>query len=664
MADRIKNYAQEASQINTLKSIRSTLDVTPSTYTPDTSVVTKDRVATFAQAEEELTVLGDIDLGMKRLKGDVDVNAGDIANIKALLKGQLYDYQTDSTSAYTKSVPAGAMPYAGIEKVGGKTIVMNQGIPIVNSDNWQSDNTNYATFSAVDGVGTLEIIQDSGAWYQYAATVQQAQRTATLIQGHKYYCSVESMSDYVVRFLPFSSNYDISITIPASTVWTRGSQIATASVNWPTTYCRFMFVYNAGTIEIGKKLKFRNPIFVDLTLMFGAGNEPTTTAEFEAMFPGGFYAKNSGTLLSAGVTSVLADRKNLAYCGLGAGTPSDTTNVNTAKRKFPLGKYIVGMSGTNLYNPTIPSNITVTDNSITFQAWNVGYGIGIPFRVGSATSFTVSCSSPESISISVAFYGADGTYLGQRETSGTVPFTATTFTGAVQGLVVLKATTASTLITYTNIQIERGSNATEYSSPVPIDYPIPTAIRNLEGYGWSAGTASNYIDFERKKFVKCVDRVDIGTLSASWGSWSNPGSGYFILAGSALSNALPNFYTALSADNSKTGNIVYEKYATVPWTNAGTDKSVAFGAGGFGQTLEFRDTDYTNTNTWLSAVAGAYLYYQMATPTETDISEYITDDNLIEVEANGTLTFPNSNGADYCIPVPSEEEYMIDLQEA
>ena len=44
MADRIKNYQQEADQITTLKAIRTDLGVTPSSYTPDATVVTKDRV--------------------------------------------------------------------------------------------------------------------------------------------------------------------------------------------------------------------------------------------------------------------------------------------------------------------------------------------------------------------------------------------------------------------------------------------------------------------------------------------------------------------------------------------------------------------------------------------------------------------------------------------
>ena len=56
------------------------------------------------------------------------------------------------------------------------------------------------------------------------------------------------------------------------------------------------------------------------------------------------------------------------------------------------------------------------------------------------------------------------------------------------------------------------------------------------------------------------------------------------------------------------------------------------------------------------------IYFEIPTPIETDISQYLTDDNLISVESGGTLTFPNQHGDDYRIDVPSAETYMVDLQ--
>ena len=75
--------------------------------------------------------------------------------------------------------------------------------------------------------------------------------------------------------------------------------------------------------------------------------------------------------------------------------------------------------------------------------------------------------------------------------------------------------------------------------------------------------------------------------------------------------------------------------------------------------------DIADRDTLLAKIgAGVDMYYELQTPIEVDISAYITDDNLISVESGGTLTFPNSNGDDYRIDVPSSETYMVDLQEA
>jgi len=72
--------------------------------------------------------------------GGVSANSKRIGNIEKLLQGNLYDYQTDFTSAYTKTVPSGAMPYAGIEQIGGKTVAMNQ---LVKNGNFANGATTY-----------------------------------------------------------------------------------------------------------------------------------------------------------------------------------------------------------------------------------------------------------------------------------------------------------------------------------------------------------------------------------------------------------------------------------------------------------------------------------------------------------------------------------------
>lgn len=184
-------------------------------------------------------------------------------------------------------------------------------------------------------------------------------------------------------------------------------------------------------------------------------------------------------------------------------------------------------------------------------------------------------------------------------------------------------------------------------------YPIPEPIRNLPGYGWSAGTAKNWVDYENKKYYQCVGSVDLGTLT-----WENGESVSFEtheLNGQKLTKSYgiaPNF--VCPKYSTKTQNAMWGKTSITGITaNANVDGYVYV-----------NDTSYTDATAFKQAMSGVILYYELANPIVTDISSLIPDDFLrnIEVEAGGSVTFKNSNDS-YLIPVPSEEEYIVKLSE-
>lgn len=185
-------------------------------------------------------------------------------------------------------------------------------------------------------------------------------------------------------------------------------------------------------------------------------------------------------------------------------------------------------------------------------------------------------------------------------------------------------------------------------------YPIPEPIRNLPGYGWSAGTARNYVDYENKKYYQCVQSVDLGTLS--WHIGDSVSFETFQLKGQKLTKnygIAPNILC--SKYPTKTQNELWGKTnVTGITTNANVDGCV-----------HVNDTSYTDAAAFKQAMQGVILYYELASPIVTDISTLIDDDFLrnIEVEAKGSITFKNSNGDSYRIPVPSEEEYIVKLSE-
>ena len=186
-------------------------------------------------------------------------------------------------------------------------------------------------------------------------------------------------------------------------------------------------------------------------------------------------------------------------------------------------------------------------------------------------------------------------------------------------------------------------------------YQIPEAIRNLPGYGWSAGTAKNYVDYENKKYVQCVDSVDLGALNWVAGDSGKVGFQTSQVKGQKLTKNYtisPNFLC--SKYSTKTHNEVWGKTNVTGITaDANTD--------GY---IYVNDTSYTDATAFKQAMQGVILYYELANPIVTDISSLIPDDFLrnIEVEAGGSVTFKNSNDS-YLIPVPSEEEYIVKLSE-
>ena len=185
-------------------------------------------------------------------------------------------------------------------------------------------------------------------------------------------------------------------------------------------------------------------------------------------------------------------------------------------------------------------------------------------------------------------------------------------------------------------------------------YPIPEAIKALPGYGWSAGTARNYVDYENKKYYQCVGSVDLGTLT--WTAGESVSFKTHHLAGQKLTKSYsiaPNFICPKYS--TKTQNESWGKTSI-------TGISATSNVNGY---IYVNDTSYTDATAFKQAMQGVMLYYELETPIVTDISSLIPDDFLrnIEVEAKGSVTFKNSNGDDYRIPVPSEEEYIVKLSE-
>lgn len=392
-------------------------------------------------------------------------------------QGITHQFETDSDTAYQKTVPTGAK-LMSVKSVGGKSVVWNQIF-----EAYSGTNNGVTVTTEADGTITLNGTAESS--YIYFKSLSSAQNKIG-----KYILKLLILNNpdsVTMRYAYFNR----TISTPTATKGTAAALVNQTAKDIELQKVAGLSGFTTGTVFNDVKIKIQ--IF-DLTVMFGAGNEPSTVEKFEKMFPNDYYPYNAGEIVSAGVTEV-------------------------------------------------------------------------------AVGDTV--------------------------------------------------------------------------------HKIPEAIRNLPGYGWSAGTARNYVDYENKKYVQCVNSVDLGTMI-----WKNGTSVSFEtrqLSGQKLTKSYsiaPNFMCLKYSTKTQDG--LWGKPNVTGITANGKVDGYVY----------VNDASYTDATTFKQAMQGVILYYELEKPIVTDISTMIPDDFLrnIEVEAGGSVTFKNSNDS-YRIPVPNEEEYIVKLSE-
>jgi hypothetical protein len=507
-------------------------------------------------------------------------------------QGITHQFETDTDTAYQKAVPTGAK-LMSVKSVGGKSVVWNQLI---------SQLIEAKSASVTGAKLTDKTLQISGT--STNVVFLRIVPVQTAIIGHKYL--FHSHASDTAELSNFNGFYN----------------------NESETDKRF-YEYGKGTIftnadnAIEMRLRLDadvtvnfqiTPQLFDLTAMFGSGNEPTTVEEFEAMFPAAYYPYNAGEIVSAGVTEVVEQGRNLfdvekcAALGLYYGFEIDTNK--TLQIALKDGK-------------TCPTNASF---GIAYTRGNTMANWLITSQ-GVVETKTDSSKMTDSTQIMVVCYP------GNKETMQSI---ADAFDIMLVG------------------GIYKPDTMPAYAPFHRNEYPIPEAIKALPGYGWSAGTARNYVDYENKRYVQCVDSVDLGTLT--WEKGESVSFKTHHLAGQKLTKSYsiaPNFICPKYS--TKTQNESWGKTSI-------TGISATSNVNGY---IYVNDTSYTDATAFKQAMQGVTLYYELANPIVTDISDLIPDDFLrnIEVEAGGSITFKNSNGDDYRIPVPSEEEYVVKLSE-
>lgn len=115
--------------------------------------------------------------------------------------------------------------------------------------------------------------------------------------GHKYYAAFSYISNQIL-YIQYPGA--VQQNVPIATLWTRVSKVYT-----PVSNVNALYFFNFSELAAGDwTLKLRDVVIIDLTLMFGAGNEPATPEAFEALHPLPYYAYNAGVLKNNAATGL------------------------------------------------------------------------------------------------------------------------------------------------------------------------------------------------------------------------------------------------------------------------------------------------------------------------------------------------------------------------
>ena len=319
-----------------------------------------EKVAEYNQNAETKTAEFDANAAamqteVDRLRGECDQLAAEnrkqenrISALMKLNKGQTYDILPEEGEAASRTAPSGAK-YVSVDKVGGKSIVWNQ---LCNSDKFA---TVYCTQTESGGVVT---ISDCTGSNRYQAGF------VAVAKGHKYYQTVKIKSDgeNPVGFQNYLCLNVVTKTTSAEFI--RLSEVAEATESGNSMIQ--LWSVNATNYQIVKN----SFMLVDLTLLFGIGNEPTVE-QFERMFPAESYPYNPGEIISAKTATITAGTEAITtgFPELkSAGTAHDVIDMDGGAIRRNVGTVDLGTLAWD-HNGILPNGTIQFIARIPGRAW-------------------------------------------------------------------------------------------------------------------------------------------------------------------------------------------------------------------------------------------------------------------------------------------------------
>lgn len=185
---------------------------------------------------------------------------------------------------------------AKIKSLGGRTLVFNQ----IVKGNFESTNDyrGTATLTVSNNVGTML----ATAKNQY---IRHAIRVG-VVKGRKYLARIEiknTSSDIKFLIVQNASPYTTFVNLDNSGLGSFEKLASIFTAN-ETVIDDVDIRIRDGRESGWDNVEIKNLMFIDLTLMYGAGNEPSTVAEFEKDFPNAYYDYTLPTIKNISIDAI------------------------------------------------------------------------------------------------------------------------------------------------------------------------------------------------------------------------------------------------------------------------------------------------------------------------------------------------------------------------
>lgn len=248
---------------------------------------------------------------------------------------------------------------ATVKSIRGRTVVWNQ---LVSTPYFSSDTTNAGTTATIASDNTVSIsgtTETTGDNFYFL-------RPFSLVAGHKYLVSGIKKLTYTTGEAGGNAGvriYDNTSTTTVGQTTETGGFICTAAQSTSNAMLYYYSTKAGVTPDVVAK-----PMVFDLTLIFGAGNEPSTVAEFEALFPEPYYPYDAGSLLPVRMTGIETVGFN-AYdpttgtAALLGGNAYQITGTYTALA-YSTGETLTP-DNDGIFTPTANGTLTVTGGNAT-----------------------------------------------------------------------------------------------------------------------------------------------------------------------------------------------------------------------------------------------------------------------------------------------------------